>query len=295
MRCVSLFLVAAIFLHSIVAEARPLVAVIDSGVGATAELRPHLVGEIDAAARPARPALRPRFDHGTKVATVLSRAARGRADILSIRVDDPAGCAFGRNPPCQRDPAVIAWAIHAAVAHRADVINISMALMDAPAISDAVAFAAWSGTLVVIASGNDGRRVPGNLSHARAGYPNAVLVGALERDGTVWARSNRPAGSSTPGYNFAWRWGAGVPSAAADGTPVVASGTSIAAPVEAGFRVRRRAAAGPAVFLVPVRRKLADRPVMLAGTAYPDPRSRACASPVRPSVRAHCLGSTLLA
>ena len=247
MRCVSLFLVASATLSTSAAIARPLVAVIDSGIAVTAELRPHLVGEVDAAARPARAMLVPRFDHGTKVATILSRAAGGQADILSIRVDAPVGCPAGVNPPCQSNRDVIAWAIYAAVARRADVINISMALMDAPVISRAISFAAWHGTQVVIASGNDGRLVPNNVSHARAGYPNAVLVGALESDGSMWRKSNRPATSTPAGYSFTWRWGASVPTALMDGTPTVASGTSLAAPIEAGIRARRRAAARPAV------------------------------------------------
>lgn len=92
MRCVSLSLVASAALITSAVSARLLVAVIDSGIAVTAELRPHLVGEVDAAAQPARAMLAPRFDHGTKVATILSRAAGGQADILSIPVDDRAGC-----------------------------------------------------------------------------------------------------------------------------------------------------------------------------------------------------------
>lgn len=291
MRCVTLFLVVSATLIASAATARPLVAVIDSGIAVTAELRPHLVGEVDAAARPARARLKPRFDHGTKVATILSRAAAGQADILSIRVDDPAGCPSGVNPPCQSDRNVIAWAVYAAVAHRADVINISMALMDAPVISRAVSFAAWHGTQVVIASGNDGRLVPNNLSHARAGYPNAVLVGALEPDGSMWLKSNRPP-TSPVGYSFTWRWGARVPTALMDGTPTVASGTSLAAPIEAGVRARRRAVVPSAIVVAHKSMAMARRPVMLARTVYPDFRSRLCQARREP---AYCLGSALIA
>ncbi len=293
MRRVRFLLTFLACLLSVPTAARPLVAVIDSGIARTDELRPYLIGEIDVASPRPRPAFQPRFDHGTMIATVLQRTAGGKAAILSLRVDEPAGCPSGRNPPCQRNPGVVAWAIYQAVAHRADVINISMALPDAPVISRAIAFAAWHGTQVVLASGNDARHVPGNLGHARAGYPNAVLVGALNRDGTPWPKTNRPATDATDGYIFTWRWGADMPTVGLNG-PKTASGTSLAAPIEAGLRLRAKAAAGPSLLLGSAKSRIKRRPVMLAGTMYPDVRAKLCKAGASGRVSARCLSPGLM-
>ena len=79
MRCVSLSLVVSATLISSAATARPLVAVIDSGIAITAELRPHLVGEVDAAARPVSrsPTRRWRTPIAGRFANGSDRRARG--------------------------------------------------------------------------------------------------------------------------------------------------------------------------------------------------------------------------
>ena len=64
---------------------RPLVAMIDSGIARTAELKGLLVREDDMALRPARPAFKPRYDHGTMVATILARDAKRNLRIVSDR------------------------------------------------------------------------------------------------------------------------------------------------------------------------------------------------------------------
>lgn len=214
---------------------RPLVAVVDSGVARTAELKDVLIAEHDFASVPARPAFTPAHDHGTLVATVLHRAAGGAVDILSLRIDDPAGCPEGANPPCQPDALTIATAISAAIDLGADAINLSLAMPDDPAIVAMVERATAAGIKVVLAAGNDGAVQPGNLKAAIAGYPNAVLVGALDWTGEPWADSNRPDHAAGTSYNYVWRPGAAIETVLADGTPGRASGTSIAAPIEAAF------------------------------------------------------------
>lgn len=209
----------------------------DGGVARTAELEEVLVGEFDFAAVPKRPPFQPTHAHGTLVATVLHRAARGAVDIVSLRIDDPQGCPEGANPPCQPDPLTIATAIHAAVDLGADAINLSLAMPDDPAIIAAVRYAAASGVKVVLAAGNDGADRPANLKAATAGYPNAVLVGALDWTGEAWTSSNQPDGGAGTSYNYVWRPGVAVDTIGADGTPSRASGTSIAAPIEAAFIV----------------------------------------------------------
>src|SRR5687767_6839365 len=92
---------ASILVAAAPLAARPLVAVIDSGVARTAELGASVVAEYDMASAPGRTAFQPRYDHGTMVATVLQREAKGGVDIVSFRIDDPRGCPEGFDPPCQ--------------------------------------------------------------------------------------------------------------------------------------------------------------------------------------------------
>lgn len=231
------FLLASLAPAGAAAPDRPLVAVIDSGIARTPELAPVLVGEYDMAAEPARPAFHPRYDHGTMVATIINREAHGSADIVSFRIDDPAGCPPDRSPPCQPDTAPIVTAIDQAVDMGARAINISLEMKKDPAIIAAVRHASERGVTVVLAAGNEGRDRPGNLAVARAGYPNTVLVGALDPDGRPWAHSNRPGPAHEGGYTYVWRPGVDVPTVSAEGVAVTGTGTSFAAPIETAHRV----------------------------------------------------------
>jgi hypothetical protein len=212
-------------------DGRPLVAIVDSGIARTPELANALVAEYDTATFPARPAFQPAADHGTMVATILARSARRPIGIISFRIDDPAGCPAGNTPPCQGDAAPVAKAIRQATKLGVSIINISLNLQEDPAIVDAVRDAAAKGIRVVLAAGNDGLAHPGNLSMARAAFPNAVLVGALDGEGQPWKGTNRPQ-VGTPGYRYVWQPGVRVPTALADGTAAVATGTSFAVPIE---------------------------------------------------------------
>lgn len=209
--------------------ARPLVAVIDSGIARTAELNASLVGEYDMAGD--RPAFQPHDDHGTMVATILLREAHQPIDIVSFRIDDPAGCPAGHTAPCQSDAAPLARAIRKATEMGVSAINISLNLKNDPAIVEAVREASDKGIRVVLAAGNDGRDHPGNLSMAKAAFPNAVLVGALDAQGQPWSGTNRPE-TGTPGYRYVWQTGVRVPTVLANGSKVLATGTSFAAPIE---------------------------------------------------------------
>ncbi|WP_114954626.1 S8 family peptidase [Sphingosinicella terrae] len=217
----------------------PLVAVIDSGIGRTSELAPLLVGEYDMASSRARPAFHPRYDHGTMVATILARSLMRQVRIVSLRIDDPAGCPEQISPPCQQDPVRVARAIRQAARLRVDAINISLTLSDDPRIVNAIRDAAQAGITVTLAAGNDGLDHPSNLTLAREAFPYAVLVGALDATGTPWAGTNRPEAGMT-GYHYAWQLGVDVPTAMADGAPAVATGTSFATPIETARLVRQR-------------------------------------------------------
>lgn len=219
----------------------PRVAIIDSGIARTPELAALVSAEYDTAASD-RPAFQPRYDHGTMVATILARAANRNVDIISIRIDDPAGCPAHANPPCQPSAAPIAEAIRRATALNVDAINISLALGRNAEITDAIREAGAKGIRVILAAGNDGFAHPGNLPQARAAYPNAVLVGAVDAAGQVWSGTNRPD-AEPAGYRYAWQLGVQVPTTAADGRPMVATGTSFAAPIETARQLSARTVA----------------------------------------------------
>jgi subtilisin family serine protease len=210
---------------------RPVVAIIDSGIARTPEIGNALVAEYDMAVKPGRTAFQPRYDHGTMVATILLRAAKQPIAIVSFRIDDLAGCPEGSHPPCQRDVVPIVEAIRKATALGVSVINISLNLKEDPRVIDAVHDAAKRGITVVLAAGNDGADHPGNLGLAKAGFPYTVLVGALDAYGQPWKGTNRPEASEA-GYRYVWQLGVEVPTELADGSQVVATGTSFAAPIE---------------------------------------------------------------
>jgi subtilisin family serine protease len=213
-------------------EARPLVAVIDSGVARTPQLERVLVGEYDMAGN--RAAYSPRYDHGTMVASILNREAEGAIDIVSIRIDDPAGCPPDRAPPCQPSSRPVAAAIDKAVELGVTAINLSLRLADDPAITEAVRRASAKGIIVVMAAGNNGRAHPDNIAMARAGFPRAVLVGATDGAGNPWVGTNRPDADD---YLYVWRRGVDVPTVSAAGLEVTGTGTSFAAPIETARRV----------------------------------------------------------
>lgn len=214
-------------------EAKPplVVAVIDSGIARTPELAHVVTAEYDMASDDAREPFKPRYDHGTLVATILLRESRQALNIVSFRIDDPAGCPKGLVPPCQPSAKPLVKAIRKAASLGVDAINISLALRDDKAITAAVREATEQGILVVLAAGNDGRERPGNLDMATAGFPNAVLVGALDDAGLPWTGTNKPGiGSSV--YNYAWQRGVAVPSVTAAGAVTRVTGTSFATPAE---------------------------------------------------------------
>lgn len=232
-------LIASALLASSAASARPLVAIIDSGVAATPELAGSLVAEYDVGANPPRPAYHPRYDHGTMVATILVRDAGVPVDIVSYRIDDPTGCRAGLTPPCQPSAAPLAAAIRHATRIGVDIINLSLTLADDPAIVEAVREANAKGVRIVMAAGNEGRDHPGNLAMARAGYPNAVLVGAIDATGHPWSGTNRPGTDRPEGFAYTWQFGVDVPTRLADGGLAYATGTSFATPRETARLLRQ--------------------------------------------------------
>ncbi len=223
----------------------PVVAIIDSGIARTPELQDDLLAEYDYGALPARAAFHPRYDHGTMVATIMEREAKQPIKIISFRIDDTEGCPAGANPPCQHNVRPIVEAIRKATELGVTAINISLNLKDDPSIVEAIHHAAARGIRIVMAAGNDGLDHPGNLRMARAGYPNTILVGALDAKGRPWKGTNRPQ-RDTPGYRYAWQWGVDVPTVMADGGNAIATGTSFATPIETAKLLTEPNPAAPA-------------------------------------------------
>ena len=216
---------------AVAGSARPLVAVIDSGVARTAELTSSLVAEYDLGSDAPRPLFQPTYDHGTMVATILLREAESQVDIVSLRIDDPAGCPPGSSPPCQDSPYRVADAIRKAGDLGVSAINMSLHLSDHPAIVDAARDVARTGVIFVLAAGNQGLDHPGNLAIAKATYPNSVIVGAVDGSGHPWSGTNRPD-QDPRGYIYSWQPGVDVATVGANGLPTTGTGTSLAAPVE---------------------------------------------------------------
>lgn len=214
-------------------------AVIDSGIALTDELKPLVTAEFDLGGDNPRVAFQPRYDHGTMVATILAREAKRDLSIVSIRIDDPAGCPEGANPPCQQSVERIARAIWHAVYLGVDAINISLTLSDDPRIVAAIREAAQRKIPVVLAAGNDGLDHPLNLTSAKAAFPSAVLVGALDPGGHPWKGTNRPANGKGR-YVYRWQLGVDVPTAMANGAAATATGTSFAAPIETARILKAR-------------------------------------------------------
>lgn len=203
-------------------SASVVVAVVDTGVSATPDLRGALlagrdvVGGSDDASD--------LNGHGTEVASVLAArtdnavglaGACGRCSVLPVRVAGADGSAAVGD---------IAAGIDWAVDHGARIVNVSFAV-DEPAgvLADAVAYAQRHDVLVVAAAGND--------ASARADYPAAY-------DGVLSVEAARSDDTPYPFSNHGAAVMLAAPGCAVVGTRrgryASACGTSIAAPLVAG-------------------------------------------------------------
>lgn len=209
------------------------VAVVDTGVDAD---HPDLAGQVLDGYDATDPGSPPDDEngHGTLVAGVIAanagngeggRGTASEASILPVRVLDADG--RGR-------PADVADGIRWATDHGADVINLSLVessgnaddLLDGVGLVDrdveaAIREAHEAGAVVVGAAGNDG---DDEVPYSR-GLPLAV-VGAADRDGQRWHRSNADRDTLfAPGVGIVSTW--------SNGRYAQSSGTSFAAPIVA--------------------------------------------------------------
>lgn len=151
------------------------VAVIDSGVGPTHELKGQLRAGLNLAGRP--PARIDVMDHGTAVASLIAARADGRGisgvsprvKIVPIRIFD------SYRAPAKRVVKAIRWATR----QRVDIINLSLVERDSRALRSAVRAATRRGIIIVAGAGNT--RASGSQAQYPAAYPGVIAVGAIDK------------------------------------------------------------------------------------------------------------------
>lgn len=222
-------------------------AVIDSGVNASLA---EFSGKISAASRDVagNRGMGDEDGHGTSVSAVLLGAKNDsdthgvaiNATLLALRTDTPGSCAdTSADGGCSHNDTNIAAAMDIAIANGAKVINLSLggSTMNST-LRAAMGRATAAGVIIVISAGNDGAANPdafalvANDAIAR----NLILVAGGVDD------SNATAVFSTGGSNKAGTAATHYVAALAsrvrtineNGTAVLASGTSYAAPAVAG-------------------------------------------------------------
>ena len=160
-------------------------------------------------------AMQPAHGHGTFCAGLIAAVAP-EAMIMPLRVFDDNGRA---------NVSSIAKAIHYAVKHGADVINMSFGMTtSSPAVKRAIAFAIERGVIVVASAGNNDSNVP----QYPAGFKDVIAAASTDL-------MDKKAGFSNYGQAvFVTAPGVNIISAYPDGHYALASGTSFSAPLVAG-------------------------------------------------------------
>jgi type VII secretion-associated serine protease mycosin len=266
------------------------VAVVDSGVDAG---HPQLAGAVlpgfDVTSGSVRPGGRTDCaGHGTAVAALVAARPVDGVGFAGVAPDAkvlPVRQTWGldeRGQPVTATPESLVAAMTAAVRSGAQVVNVSVSVLDAglsdaqrQAFADVVQDASDRDVLVVAATGNrseyaDAERngVPLVTYPARLAefYPNVVAVGGVGTDG----RTLTPDGDAVTGrFVTLAAPDRAMPSAFVGGGLVVVNGTSFAAPLVSGAAALVRSRF-PRLSAAQVRDRLvatADRP----STDLPDP------------------------
>lgn len=172
--------------------------------------------------------------HGSFTASEIIAANNGRgvtggaydAQLMVLKALDAKGSG---------DEASIVSAINYAIAHGANVINLSLG-SNTPdtALQTALKNASSHGVIVTIAAGNDHTVTPDYPAAYAQGITNAIAVGATKQSGSgvAMASFSDQAGSATP-YNFVDAPGVAIMGYGLSGKVLSWSGTSMAAPLVA--------------------------------------------------------------
>lgn len=205
------------------------VTVVDSGVDL---MHPELAGRANLLALNRQEPAPFGGVHGTAVTSVIG-ATRNGVGVEGIYADAVLrtwDAALGTGS--ELTSAQIAAGILAAVDAGRGVINLSLGgLAPDPSIEAAVDEAVAHGSLVVVASGNDG--LEGSPLSYPASYPHVLTIAATQPDGTraPWSSSSRYVDLAAPGAQIPV---AIVDSATGAETWAAWDGTSFAAPLVSG-------------------------------------------------------------
>jgi subtilisin family serine protease len=182
--------------HTLAHGANVTIAVIDSGIDLKhPELANAIANSFDALGSKEGPHL-----HGTAIAGAIVSHARlmgaaPEARILAIR-------AFGAAPTgAESTSFVVLKALDYAVAHGAQIVNMSFAGPKDALIERGIAAAAAKGIVMVAASGNAGPKSPPLYPAANA---NVIAVSATDAQDKLFAASNRGShvALSAPGVDI---------------------------------------------------------------------------------------------
>ena len=195
------------------------VGVLDSGVNPHAEIADRLLPGRNCINEEPGDDTADNYGHGTLVAGLIAGSggnghlgAAPGAEIVPLKITD--GKALAVSAVCR--------GIYSAIDdYGCRVLNLSLGVTsEYKALAEAVAYAEEQGVLIVSAVGNNGTR---GICFPAA-YDTVVGVGALDREGSVYYRSNHNASVflTAPGVN--------VKTAGHRGGYVTASGTSFAVP-----------------------------------------------------------------
>jgi subtilisin family serine protease len=211
------------------------IAVLDTGVDLA---HPDLVGKLAPGATFIPGTTTPQDDqgHGTEVAGVIAAATDNAAgiagvcpggSIMPVKVADAGG-----HTDDSAGDVEVAAGIRWAVDHRASVINMSLGVLDTPAMVEAVDYAHQHDVLIVAAVGNSGDQP--NPWPAPANLPHVLAVGGTTADGQHW-----PYSSSGP-RDLVLAPATEIETTALGGGYAAGCCTSIAAPQVAGIAAMLR-------------------------------------------------------
>ena len=210
--------------HTLAHGANVTIAVIDSGIDANhPELANSIADSFDALGSKEGPHV-----HGTEVAGAIAAHARlmGAAPAARILAIRAFGTTQNRQNGAESTSFVVLKGLDYAVAHGAQIINMSFAGPNDALIERGIAAAFAKGIVMVAASGNAGPKSPPLYP---AAYADVIAVSATDAQDKLFAASNRGS------YIAVAAPGADIFLPAPDGKYQFTSGTSFSAAYISGL------------------------------------------------------------